>query len=299
MTLRPAYLAVGLCAMVLCAHIVSAQQQTPPTFRAGADAVTLEVSVRDRARPILGLQPADFLVSDSGVPQTVATVTYGVKPIDVTVVLDVSLSVTGSMLTRLSQAVRQLMADRGPNDRLKLIMFKSRVLRVVDFTTDADVVEHAIHGATAGGGSAVWDALSVATVSASDPDRRQLVMIFTDGADSSSVLTPEAVAQVVERTPVAVSAVVTTGGPLVRTMPGSGAAALRQLTVASGGVYIGLANWTQDLTATFRRVLDEFRSTYVLHYTPTGVAASGFHPLAVSVKGRDGLTVKARRGYFR
>jgi VWFA-related protein len=286
-----------ICAVLLCAHSLRAQQ--PPTFRAGADAVTIEVSVRDRARPVLGLQPADFLVSDSGLPQTVAAVTYGVKPIDVTVVLDVSLSVTGSMLERLSRAVRQLMADRGPHDRLKLIMFKSRVLRVVDFTTDADVVDHAIRGATPGGGSAVWDALSVAAVSASDPDRRQLVMIFTDGADSSSVLTPEAAAQVVDRTTAAVSAVVTTGGPIVRMLPGSGATALRQLAAASGGVYIGLANWTQDLTATFRRVLDEFRSTYVLHYTPNGVAAGGFHPLTVSVKGRDGLTVKARRGYFR
>ena len=85
----------------------------------------------------------------------------------------------------------------------------------------------------------------------------------------------------------------------MRAVLGSDSAALRHLTVASGGVFIGLASWTQDLTATFKRVLDEFRSTYVLHYTPTGVAAGGFHPLTVSVKGRDGLTVKARRGYFR
>jgi len=292
-------IAAGFCAIALGAHVVIAQQQAPPTFRAGADAVTIEVSVRDRARPVRGLQPADFVVADSGVPQTVATVTYGVMPIDVTVVLDVSLSVTGSMLDRLSRAVRQLMADRGPNDRLKLIMFKSRVSRVVDFTTDADLVDKAIRGATPGGGTSVWDALSVATVAASDPDRRQLVMIFTDGADSSSVLTPEAAAAVIERTTAAVSAVVTTGGPIVRMLPGSNATALRQLTAASGGTYIGLANWAQDLTATFRRVLDEFRSTYVLHYTPTGVATGGFHPLTVSVRGRDGLTVKARRGYFR
>jgi VWFA-related protein len=287
-----------LCALALCAHVLHAQQQqTPPTFRAGADAVTIEVSVRDRSKPVLGLQPADFLVADDGVPQTVATVTYGVKPIDVTIVLDVSLSVTGSMLDRLSRAVRQLMADRNQNDRFKLILFKTRVLRVVDFTTDADVVDQAIRGATAGGGSAVWDALSVATVSAADPDRRQLVMIFTDGADSSSVLTSDAVAELVERTTAAVSAVVPSRGPLTPASPDT--TALRQLTEASGGVYLPTISAAQDLTATFKRVLDEFRSTYVLHYTPTGVGASGFHPLAVSVKGRGSLTVKARRGYFR
>ena len=293
-------IAIGLCAVTLGAHVVRAQQQAPPpTFRAGADAVTVEVSVRDRSKPVLGLQPADFLVMDANVAQTVAAVTYGVKPIDVTVVLDISQSVTGLMLDRLSRAVRQLLVDRGPDDRLKLIMFNSRVSRVVDFTTDADLVDRAIRGVSGGGGSAVWDALSVAAVSASDPERRQLVMIFTDGSDSISVLSPQAVARVIERTTAAVSAVVSSRGPAPRTVPGSGAAVLRQLTTESGGVYIGLASSTQDLTSTFKQVLDEFRSTYVLHYTPAGVNARGFHPLDVSVKGRGSLTVKARRGYFR
>lgn len=292
-------LAIGLCAMALSAHGIHAQQQLPPTFRAGADAVTVEVSVRDRLKPVMGLQPADFVVMDSSVPQMVAAVTYGVKPIDVTVVLDISQSVTGLMLDRLSRAVRQLMTDRGPEDRLKLIMFNSRVARVVDFTTDADMVDRAVRGVSGGGGSAVWDALSVAVVSASDPDRRQLVMIFTDGSDSISVLSPQGAAHVIERTTAAVSAVVSSRGPVDRSTHGSALATLRQLTTDSGGVYIALASSTQDLTSTFKQVLDEFRSTYVLHYTPIGVNAGGFHPLNVSVRGRGGLTVKARRGYFR
>jgi Ca-activated chloride channel homolog len=289
-------------ALVLLTVVVLVQvpQQAPPTFRAAADAVTIEVSVRDRSRPVLGLTPADFLVSDDGVTQTVATVSYGVKPIDVTVVLDVSLSVTGQMLDRLRRAVRQLMTDRGPEDRLKLIMFNSRVLRVVDFTTDADAVDRAIRDAVAGGGSSVLDAVSVAAVSATDPERRHLVMIFTDGSDSSSVLTPEVVSRVIERTTSAVSAVVTLRGfsPMSNT-PGSGTALLQYLARNTGGVYLPILGASQDLTAAFRRALDEFRSTYVLHYTPTGVAAGGFHQLTVSVRGRNGLTVKARRGYFR
>ena len=296
--ISPARLLIASCAVALCAHAVRAQQQAPPTFRAGADAVTVEVSVRDRSRPVTGLQPADFVLSDSGVPQTVATVSYGVKPIDVTVVLDVSLSVTGTMLQRLSRAVRQLMVDRGPEDRFKLITFNTRVSRIVDFTTDGNSVDRAILGAEGGGGSAVWDALGVAAVAASDPDRRQLVVIFSDGNDSGSVLSLETVSQVIERTTAAVSAVVASRTPLTRAVPAAGVT-LRQLTASSGGVYLPITGSAQDLTATFKRVLDEFRSTYVLHYTPTGVTAGGFHPLTVSVKGRGSLTVKARRGYFR
>ena len=290
-------LLAALTAVAAAAPAAQGLQQ--PTFRAGTDAVTVEVSVRDRSRPVTGLQPADFIVLDNNVAQTVATVTYGVKPIDVTVVLDVSLSVTGTMLQRLGRAVRQLMSDRAPGDRFKLIMFNNRVSRIVDFTTNAEAVEKAILEALGGGGSAIWDALSVATVAASDPDRRQLVMIFTDGADSGSVLSPEAVSQVIERSTAAVSAVVAVRPTLIRSLPGSGITTLRQLTTASGGVYLPLASSSQDLTSSFRQVLDEFRSTYVLHYTPTGVDGGGFHPLSVSVRGRTGLTVKARRGYFR
>lgn len=290
----------GVAVAIVAVLAQATQQAPPPTFRAGADAVTIEVSVRDRSKPVLGLAPADFLVSDDGVPQTVATVSYGVKPIDVTVVLDVSLSVTGQMLDRLRRAVRQLMTDRGPEDRLKLIMFNSRVLRVVDFTTDADAVDRAIREATAGGGSSILDAVSVAAVAASDPDRRHLVMIFTDGSDSSSVLTPEVVSQVIERTTSAVSAVVTLRNfATVSNAPGSGTALLQLLARRTGGVYLPILRASQDLTAAFKQALDEFRSTYVLHFTPTGVGARGFHSLTVAVRGRNGLTVKARRGYFR
>jgi len=52
-----------------------------------------------------------------------------------------------------------------------------------------------------------------------------------------------------------------------------------------------------DLTATFRRVLAEFRSTYVLYYRPRGVDRGGYHTIEVKVM-REGAQVQARRGYF-
>ena len=53
---------------------------------------------------------------------------------------------------------------------------------------------------------------------------------------------------------------------------------------------------TTDLTATFRGILDAFRSTYVLYYNATGVDRIGYHTLEVKVK-RPGAIVQARRGY--
>jgi len=59
-----------------------------------------------------------------------------------------------------------------------------------------------------------------------------------------------------------------------------------------------ISQTNQDLTALFRRALDEFRSSYVLHFAPRDAERGGFHTLQVKVPRRDGLTVRARRGYW-
>lgn len=48
----------------------------------------------------------------------------------------------------------------------------------------------------------------------------------------------------------------------------------------------------------FSRILADFRQSYVLRYSPTGVPPSGWHRIRVEVPARTGLTIKARSGYF-
>ena len=60
-----------------------------------------------------------------------------------------------------------------------------RVNRTVDFTADAEVVDRAIRSATASGGTALLDAISVALVSASAP--AGAIVFSTHGNDSTSV----------------------------------------------------------------------------------------------------------------
>ena len=138
---------VGLC--VLSAVTMAASQGQPtlqaPTFRASAVAVPVEVSVRDKARKsVVGLTAKDFIVADNGVAQEVSEISYGTRPIDVTIGLDVSASVTGEVLDALRRAVLQVMGDLKKDDRLKLLLFNSEVRRAVDFTTDVKAVENAM-----------------------------------------------------------------------------------------------------------------------------------------------------------
>jgi alpha-ketoglutarate-dependent taurine dioxygenase len=46
------------------------------------------------------------------------------------------------------------------------------------------------------------------------------------------------------------------------------------------------------------RIVGEFRQSYVCVYRPAGVPLDGWHDLEVSLPGRSGVTIRARRGYF-
>ena len=284
--------------------IEPARPEQQPTFRSEVNAVVVDASVRDRTRrPVTNLRPADFQVIDNGVPQDVDNVSFARLPIDVTVALDVSYSVTGAVLERLRRAVGQLMRDLRREDRLKLILFNMRVMRIVDFTADPEVVDRAIRTATAGGGTALLDAISVALVSASTPERRQLIVFFTDGNDTTSITAPGTLTTVAQRTRGTLTFVMPALAQVVRPAAASRqpsqrplASVLSAIAVETGGTMLPV-NEDADLSSAFRRVLDDFRSAYVLYYNPRGVDRGGYHTLEVRVK-REGATVQARRGYW-
>ena len=67
---------------------------------------------------------------------------------------------------------------------------------------------------------------------------------------------------------------------------------------ATGGAWHQAAGLSvPSLTGTFKATFDDFRSSYMLRYTPQGVTRSGWHTINVTVPGRRALDVNARRGY--
>src|SRR5436190_1383729 len=71
---------------------------------------------------------------------------------------------------------------------------------------------------------------------------------------------------------------------------------LKDLADATGGQLLEVTS-SRHLRGAFQRILQDFRSRYILSYSPTGVPAEGFHRLEVRMK-RRGLTAKARPGYI-
>jgi Ca-activated chloride channel family protein len=302
-----AVLVVVLAAVALAAHQDAsgpAVQEARPAFRAGAEAVAVDVAVRQRGRPVTGLRPEDFDVLDNGVPQAIVDLSYERLPIDVTVAFDISASVTPTLLNQLHFAVQQLRQDLGRTDRLRLLTFNHRVRRAVDVTDAPKAIDAAFERIRTGGSSAIFDSIAVALSTAAAADRRHLVVVFSDGQDTISVNTPSVLLDVVRRTTPAVYVVL----PIPVPTPGSAFALFRPATdngremfldiaAESGGVVAAMGA-RESLPGAFRRAFTEFRSSYVLHFVPTGVEQSGVHQLTVRVK-RDNVDVRARREYVR
>ncbi len=282
----------------------AAQPQQPTVFRASADVVSVDAAVQRDRRPVTGLKSADFELLDNGVPQEISDLAYERLPIDVTLVLDVSASVTGPVLEELGRALRQVRADLLPSDRLRLLIFNMSVRRLVDFGQPAASIDEALASVRGAGSSAVFDGLAVALSTFESPGRRRLVVLFSDGQDSSSISDAETLLDVARRTTPTVAIILGTPNPerpasVLRTSSAPSTSSVGALSdriaLETGGMVAPLKPG-ENLTSKFRRMLQEFRSSYLLYFTPRGVERSGAHTLEVKVK-RPGVDVRARRGY--
>jgi len=303
---------VRLCAFGLLLALVSMRAPQPQVFRSLADAVRVDVLVTEGRRPIGGLRATDFELRDSGVAQTIDDVQIVEVPFSMMLALDTSSSMEGRPLRDLQDAARAAIDALQPGDRAAILSFGEAIEPLAPWGADRAALGSAVSHLQAGGATSLFDAALAALV-ARDPEsgRRHLLILFTDGTDTSSWLPDYAAWDLALRTEVVVYCVATEA----KRMPPVGALyrrsgirlALRQpvvssidflqeLAVRTGGEH--LTTSAGGLRRTFERIVTDFRSRYVLAYTPRGVAASGWHPIDVRVKGRS-VKVTARRGYER
>ncbi len=271
---------------------VAAQQSA--VFRANADGVSVSVSVRGGAKPISGLTIADFELRDDGVKQTVQALSVETLPIDVTLLLDVSRSVLGPRLERLKSSVVETSQLLGKDDRLRLIAVQHDLRLVFPFQPGGSTP--AVSTLTAAGGTALFDGLVAALTRAVEPDRRQLIVAYTDGQDTISILSAESVRELAGFADAVVQIVVPisrAGTRSAEVVPG--ADTLRDLATHTGG-QLFLMDATAPITDGFKQAIEDFRTSYVLRYVPTGVAHGGWHDLDVKVPSGT-FDVRARKGY--
>jgi Ca-activated chloride channel family protein len=284
-----------LCALaVVPAAALLAQQ---PTFRAGVRAVSLFVTVFDAQRRLVpDLTESEFEIYDNDKPQTIVLFDNKIQPVTVVVMLDTSLSMTGSMRL-LQQAAEQFVIRLLPDDKTKIGAFNDKIEVSHEFTNNRDQLVSAIKDVDFGNATRLWDALITGLDELKGLDGRRVILVFTDGDDQGSraglgSVVDRARAEEVMVYAIGLESDYFDGQSRVRTKPDGG---LKKLAEETGGGYFELEKNT-ELTSTFTKVAQELHSQYVLAFEPQRLDGK-VHRLAVKLK-QPGMTARARRSYL-
>jgi VWFA-related protein len=273
------------------------------TFQARADAVLVDVAVtRDRA-PVPGLTKDRFTLTDNGLAQEVLDVTLETAlPLDVSLVVDTSVSVAGPARTHILSSVKDIAGFLRPDDHLQLFSINGDIE-----TAPPDAFYRTVaqqwRGSLADGGTPLFDAVALAAMHASAPGRRHAVIALTDGVDTSSLLPEGSVQAILRRADATLDCVEVAALPHLWVM---GFAVGKEFPAAfdreaasffedSGGRYVKVQP-EMDFISQIRSLLDELRQRYLLRYVPAGVDKPGWHDLHVTVTGGT-YDVRARKGY--
>ncbi len=275
-----------------------------PTFRAETELVSLGVSVPDGHGGFVDdLTLADFEVLEDGHPQGVRYFARGFEDgeapdLHVGLLFDTSGSMDDDIALSRTAAIRFLDTLRQARD-ITLVDFDTEV-RVSEFEQhDFPRLIERIRSRRPRGYTAMYDALGVYLERASHQRGRTILVVFTDGGDTSSALRfDEAV------TAVRISDVTIYTIGFLRGRSRSGVlderVRLSEIAEQSGGDAFFPASLKQ-IEEAYATILAQLRAQYTLGYHPTNTAADGtWRKVDVRVlrEGVEGKRIQAREGYF-
>ena len=240
---------------------------------ASADEVLTVVNTDAAAYPDLRLVVAvPGQVGDPGASGPTVTVTEGgqsrpakvsalpAEELDVALVIDTSGSMIGAPLAAAKTAAQAFVTQLPPSVTVSVIGFGATPAVVSPRSTNRASQLAAIRGLTAGGQTALYDALRLSLTQLQQPGAgaRQMAVLLTDGGDTASTTTLDATADAMAKAKVPLFAVE------LRTSESS-PAALAKLTSTSGGRVVPAADPTA-LAGAFGDVAAQLVRQYAVTY---------------------------------
>ena len=215
-------------------------------FRSTVNLILLNVTVTGTGgRHVSDLAADDFHVLEEGRPQEVAFFSPANVPLSVSLVLDTSSSMDEEM-PLAKQAAMDFVAKLRPGDVAEVVSFDSRVEVLQPLTSSRTLLEAAIQRLRAGGSTALYNAVYIVLKqfekvkpATSDDVRRNVIVVLSDGEDTSSLVTFDQLLDTAKRSQTAIYAVglgLEEAGPSLRpAVRSDGEFGLRQLAQETGG----------------------------------------------------------------
>jgi Ca-activated chloride channel family protein len=265
--------------------------------------VHILATVKNPAGDLVGtLGKDDFTIYDNGVAQQVAVFEHhSDQPLSIALLVDTSGSTAKDLKFETDSVVRflkALFAEGNPNDALELLTFNYQIIRQNNFTHNAASIERSLRTLKGEAGTSLYDAVYWAAKDLEYREGRKVVVIVTDGGDTTSQKDFHAAvsaAQVADAViyPLLVVPITNEAGRNI-----GGENALTTMAQWTGGrVFAPTVGAALDQA--FTDIIKDLRTQYFLGFYPKDVPLTKdrFHRLEVKVR-RPDLRVTARNGYY-
>jgi VWFA-related protein len=281
-----------------------AQDGSVATFKSSVDLVRISAIVRDhKGRFVRDLAARDFEILDAGLARRISDFRSDLAGVSVALLFDVSGSMEAKLSNAREAATHVLNWLDATRDEAAVYTFDTRLDEVASFTTGLKALPDSMSAVVPFGATSLHDAIAAtARRVVSREGRRHAVIVFTDGSDNASRLSPPEVSGIASAidVPIYIFGIV----PSIDN-PSEDIATASTDRSALAGPLADLAEWTGghafvastpgQRSIAARQIIDELRHQYLIAFEASG--RPGWHPLQVRARDRD-LVVRARSGYI-
>jgi VWFA-related protein len=320
-----------LLGLIFAAFTLSVAAQDDDPVRVDSTIVRLNIGVVDqRGRQITSLERSNFSVFEDGVKQEISRFDTTTAPFSVVMMLDMSGS-TRSFRQNIQLSAARFLDALGPDDRIAVIEFYSKVNLLNDFTTNRATVAQSISVANGSGETNLYKGLQFALQKlGAEGNRRKAIVVLTDGVDTpaqdedrrslakisdtevANAIRPEAnetLNRILNRADVHGVTIyplaLPTGDPARLADPTprqiamfKAARARLQLVADRTGGTLNAINRLDDMAKLYALVAADLRTLYSIEYQPTNEKRDGkWRQIKVDV-GDPELISRTRQGYF-
>jgi Ca-activated chloride channel homolog len=252
---------------------------------------------------VTDLDQPEFSVFEDGVKQEVTFFTRRQQPIAMSLLLDSSASMEDK-ITTLQNAASSFVRRLRPNDLAQVIDFDSRVEVRQVFTSNHGELEAAIQQTSPGGSTSLHNAIYIAlkelkkikAVNEEDV-RRQALVVFSDGEDTSSLVSFDEVLDLAKRSETGIYTIALRGADTSTKGFREAEYVMRKLAEDTGGRAF-FPSKIEDLAGVYAQIADELASQYTIGYTSKNARRDGAYRRVVVQISRQGARPRTKLGYY-
>ncbi len=279
-----------------------AAENTDTHIQVEVNRVNVLFTVTDKkGRFITDLKRDDFQVLENKQPQTIMEFTAESDlPLRLAVLIDTSNSIRDRFRFIQEAAIEFISSVMRPKeDRALVVSFDSSANLVSDLNDDPEKLAGLVRDLRPGGGTSLFDAVYFACrnkLSLEQPRHkfRRAMIILSDGDDNQSEMTREQALEMAQKADVVIYTISTN----ISRIETDGDKVLKYLAAETGGQAF-FPFKVEDLSQSFENIANELRHQYNIYYRPEHMKTDGsYQTIAVHVKDRKDLVVRARKGYY-